>query len=108
MSTKITIMSVKASTRPKSPATSAMGRISGSVIWNRRREKPAPSTWAASWMSCGIDVRPAMRITVASGRIRHTWMVMTEPMASQGTPSHMYQPAGPMSPRASSVQLITL
>src|SRR3970282_1441631 len=52
-------MSVKAKTRPKSPATSMIGWMSGIVIWNRCRKKPAPSTWAASRMSWGSEVSRA-------------------------------------------------
>jgi hypothetical protein len=39
--------------------------------------------------------------------MRQTWMVMIEPMARRGTPSHMYPRGGP-SPAAWSAQLITL
>ena len=85
-----------------------IGRISGTVTWNRWRQNPAPSIWAASWMSWGIEVSPAIKITVASGRMRQTWMTMTEAMARCGTPSHINHPSFVMSPSASRVQLMTL
>src|SRR3989449_636088 len=62
----------------------------------------------ASWMSWGIEVRPARMMTVARGSRRQTWTVITEPMARCGMPSHMGQLSGLMSPRAWRVQLITL
>ena len=61
-------MSVNVKMTPKSRATSTIGRIIGSVIVKCVRQKPLPSTAAASGMSRGIDVRPASRITVANGQ----------------------------------------
>jgi len=41
-----------------------IGSIIGTRIRNSVRQKPAPSTAAASGMSLGMAVRPASRITV--------------------------------------------
>ena len=64
---------------------------------NRRRQKPAPSTSAASLTSAGMAVSPAMRITVASGRTRHVCSAMIDPIARPLCPRKtMWPPGGTM------------
>src|ERR1043166_5566364 len=94
------IMSVNVKMRPKSSATRLMGRISGSVTWKKLRQKPAPSTAAASWMSCGIEPWPASRITVASGSCRQTWTALTAPLAHrEGRPPEPHEARAVNQPR---------
>ena len=54
---------------------------------NSWRKNPAPSTFAASFTSCGIAANPASRITVASGNVRQTWTIRTESLARSGKAS---------------------
>ena len=82
-------MSVKVKMTPNRTATLMMGSIIGMVIWKSVRKKPAPSTAAASSMSRGMEVSPASMITVANGSIRQVWTMMTEIIASAGSPSHI-------------------
>ena len=72
---------------PNRAATATTGRVSGIVTSNMRRQKPAPSTRAASSMSLGMAIRPARMITAASGTRRHTWTAITDAMARCGRPS---------------------
>ena len=59
-------------------------------------------------MSRGIDVRPASRITVANGSVRHVCTRMTDSIARRGSPSHIGGFIGSTSPAAASIQLTTL
>src|SRR5207237_1017037 len=93
-------------TTPNSTATATTGSNSGSSTRNSRRQNPAPSTIAASTISCGIDDSPASTITVANGKIRHACTMMIASSASAGSPSQYSQPCN--RPAALSVQLITL
>ncbi len=93
-------------TTPNSTATATTGSNSGSSTRNSRRQNPAPSTIAASTISCGIDDSPASTITVANGKIRHACTMMMASNASAGSPSQYSQPCS--RPVALSVQLITL
>ena len=88
-------MSVKAKTNPNRVATREIGNTSGMVIWNMWRKNRAPSTSAASWMSCGMPDRPPSRMTVASGSVRQTCTVTMETIASLGWPSQMGQVVAP-------------
>ena len=63
-------MSVNVATMPNRIATIMIGVRSGNVMSNRRRQKPAPSMAACSFSSGGIEVRPAINITAASGIVR--------------------------------------
>ena len=81
---------------------------SGSVIVKCVRQKPLPSIAAASGMSRGIDVRPASRITVAKGSVRHVWTRMTDSIARRGSPSHIGGFTGSTRSAAASVQFTTL
>src|SRR5919199_6819351 len=80
-------MSVAVNTIPKSSATIAIGSCSGRLTYQNFFSPVAPSTDAASWTSFGIDAMPAMKITVANGRIRHEWTRMIEIFASVGSPT---------------------
>src|SRR3954471_5207809 len=77
-----TAMSVAVKTIPNSTATIAIGSCSGRLTYQNFFRPVAPSTDAASWTSFGIDAIPAMKITVANGRIRHEWTTMIESFAS--------------------------
>src|SRR4051794_10182004 len=80
-------MSVAVKTIPKSTATIAIGSCSGRLTYQNFFSPVAPSTAAASSTSLGIDAIPAMKITVANGRIRHEWTQMIEIFASVGSPT---------------------
>src|SRR5918999_13771 len=67
---KTTVMSVAVKTIPKRRATSAIGSCSGSVTYQNFLRPVAPSTFAASSTSDGIEARPAMKMTVANGMMR--------------------------------------
>src|SRR2546427_2360781 len=98
--------SVAVYTTPNSTATATTGSSNGNSTWNKRRQNPAPSTTAASTISCGIDASPASTITVAKGKIRQACTMMMAVRASPRAPSQYSQPCS--SPEALSVQLITL
>ena len=68
-------------------ATATTGNSSGSSTLNSRRQNPAPSTMAASSMSCGMDARPASTMTVAKGKTRHACTMMMAIRARPGSPS---------------------
>src|SRR5258708_2675531 len=67
-------------------------------MWVKLRIPVAPSTLAASQMSCGIDIRPASRITVQNGNHFQICEQMAVPSASQrslsqdgpSTPNRLY------------------
>ncbi len=80
-------MSVKVNTTPKRIATVRIGSIIGIVIWKVLLSGPAPSMSAASWISLGMEVSPARRITVENGSMRQTWTVMIATIPSTGSPS---------------------
>src|SRR3954453_16554816 len=80
-------MSVAVKTIPNSTATIAIGSCSGRLTYQNLRRPVAPSTDAASCTSFGIDAIPAMKITVANGRIRHEWTEMIEIFASVVLPT---------------------
>src|SRR5215210_1228091 len=81
-------MSVAVKTIPNRSATVAIGSWSGSVTYQNFFRPVAPSTLAASSTSVGIEARPARKITVANGMIRHECTAMTAAIASVGWPSH--------------------
>ena len=81
-------MSVAVKTIPNKSATVAIGSCSGSETDQNLRKPVAPSIAAASSTSRGIDARPARKITVANGMMRHAWTAMIEPIASLGSASH--------------------
>ena len=64
-----------------------IGSSSGRFTWKNRRQKPAPSTIAASLISCGIEDIPARVMTVANGNMRQTCTVMIAIVASVGSPN---------------------
>ena len=68
-----------------------MGAIIGTMTLRKRRRNGAPSTFAASMISGGIDVRPARRTIALNGNPRQTFTNMTESSASEGSPSHTGQ-----------------
>src|SRR5207248_8255090 len=74
---------------PKRTATLRMGVMMGRLIWNRVRQKPAPSMDAASGISLGMAVLPASRITVENGMSRQQCTSITEAMASLSSPNHI-------------------
>src|SRR5918996_2605682 len=80
-------MSVNVKIAPNNAATAMTGRVSGIVTSNMRRQKPAPSTRAASSMSWGRAITPASTMTAAGGTSRQTCTAMTDTMASDGLPS---------------------
>src|SRR5581483_2849241 len=82
-------MSVAVNTIPNRSATSAIGSCSGSETYQNFFSPSAASIAAASSTSCGIEEMPAMKITVANGRIRHAWTTMIEVSASVGVPSQL-------------------
>jgi len=84
----VTVMSVAVKTIPKSSATVAIGICSGRLTYQNFLRPVAPSTAAASCTSFGMDAIPAMKITVANGRIRHACTVMIDTFPSVGSPSH--------------------
>src|SRR5437667_185062 len=75
-------MSVAVKTIPNRSATVAIGSWSGRVTCQNLRSPVAPSTLAASCTSVGIDASPAMKITVANGRIRQACATMIGSIAS--------------------------
>ncbi len=77
-------------------------------MWNSRDQKPAPSTWAASLTSRGIEVRPARMMTVEKGSSRQTWTAITEAIARSRSPNHMGQVFVPTMCRACSTQFTGL
>ena len=68
------------------PATTSNGSRAGMVMRNKVRKNPAPSTCACSKISCGIAVRPASTMIVASGSNRHTLIIVTAPNPSHSLP----------------------
>src|SRR5437773_3251526 len=80
-------MSVAVKTIPNSSATRAIGSWSGSDTYQNFFRPVAASIAAASLTSFGIDAIPAMKITVANGRIRHEWTAMIDAFASVVSPS---------------------
>src|SRR2546430_4970073 len=99
-------MSVKVKIVPKRTATLMIGVIIGRRIRNSVRQKPAPSTAAASGISFGTAVLRASRITVEKGIRRQLWTRRTEVMARWGSPSHMGAMNGLYTCSAPSTQLI--
>ena len=81
-------MSVAVKTIPNRRATRAIGSCSGSVTYQSFLIPVAPSTFAASSTSAGIEASPAMKITVAKGRIRQAWTMISDAIARFGRPSH--------------------
>ncbi len=81
-------MSVAVKTIPNRSATVAIGSCNGSVTYQNFFRPVAPSTRAASSTSAGIDARPARKITVAKGMIRHVCTKMIAAIASVDWPSH--------------------
>ena len=71
-------MSVAVKTIPNSSAMIAIGSCKGRVTYQNFFSPVAPSIAAASCTSVGIEAIPAMKITVAKGRIRHAWTRMIE------------------------------
>src|SRR5581483_5511100 len=82
-------MSVAVNTIPNRSATSAIGSCSGSETYQNFFSPVAASIAAASSTSCGIEEMPAMKITVAKGRIRQAWTVTIEASARFGVPSQL-------------------
>src|SRR5437879_686939 len=80
-------MSVKVATIPNRIATIMIGANRGIVMSKKRRQNPAPSTSACSLSSGGIEVSPAIRITAASGKVRHACSAITDPTASESCPN---------------------
>src|SRR5262245_30537318 len=87
VSTYATAMSVAVKTIPNRSATIAIGSWSGRLTYQNFFSPVAPSTAAASSTSRGIDAMPAMKITVANGRIRHECTAMIESFARVGSPT---------------------
>ena len=85
-----------------------IGMISGRLMRNRCPQNPAPSTAAASWMSCGIELIPARMMTVARGSRRQTSTMTIDAIARSGWPSQIGQNPGPNRCSARALQLITL
>src|SRR5215208_227714 len=81
-------MSVAVNTMPKSNATVAIGSCSGSDTYQNFLSPVAPSIFAASSTSVGIDEIPAMKMTVANGRMRHVCTKMIDAFAVAVVPSH--------------------
>src|ERR671911_2440490 len=81
-------MSVAVKTIPNSRATVAIGSCSGRVTYQNFFKPTAPSTFAASSTSDGIDASPARKMTTANGMIRHAWTEITAARASVGSPNH--------------------
>src|SRR5690606_3599694 len=70
------------------------GDSSGSVIPNRRRHHPAPSSDAASYRSGLMDCSPASRITMTNPRSFHAEARMIDGMAHAGS-AHQPGPSIP-------------
>ena len=81
-------MSVAVNTIPKSTAIVAIGSCSGRVTKKSFLSPVAPSTFAASSTSFGIDASPAIMITVAKGSSRQACTVVIAASALFGSPSH--------------------
>ena len=81
-------MSVAVKTIPKRTAIVAIGSCSGSVTNKSFFTPVAPSTFAASSTSFGIDASPAIMITVANGSSRQACTVVIAASALFGCPSH--------------------
>src|SRR5258708_18741237 len=101
-------MSVKVKMVPNNTATLMIGTIMGRLIWNSVRQKPAPSIEAASGISLGMAVRPASRMTVENGINRQQCTRITDPMANDGSPSHIGVLYGSTNPSQTSTQVMTL
>src|SRR6266478_1294545 len=56
----------------------------GSVMCQKRRQEPAPSTEAASYSSPGIDCMPARYETPKNGKPRHQLATTTAAIAPSG------------------------
>ena len=78
-------MSVAVKTIPNRRATIAIGSCSGSVTYQSFFIPVAPSIFAASSTSAGIEARPAMKITVANGRIRQACTKIIDAIARFGS-----------------------
>ena len=59
-----------------------VGEISGNVILTNRRQGPAPSIWAASYISCGTPCRAARKMIMRVPPIvPHSETMATDGMA---------------------------
>src|SRR6266852_3110299 len=83
------------------------GLSRGSVTYQNRATRPAPSACAASYSSFGIETSPARRVMTKKVRPRQIFTTITAVMAKYLCPSQL-GPGGSMSPRAIPVQFTTL
>src|SRR6266852_8100048 len=83
------------------------GLSRGSVTYQNRATRPAPSACAASYSSFGIETSPARMVMTKKGRPRQIFTTITAVMAKYLCPSQL-GPGGSMSPRAIPVQFTTL
>lgn len=65
------------------------GRSCGSVMFQNRRQRPAPSTSPASYSSLGMPCRPASRTTVVCGMPVQTPTTMIAGSASEKSASQL-------------------
>src|SRR5919199_5017447 len=101
-------MSVRVNTRSYRLPTNSTGAIIGTITLRKRVTGPAPSTLAASTMSCETEVRPASRITAPNGKPRQTLTAMIEMIASVGSPSQLGISEGLITPMLCRNQLMML
>ena len=80
-------MSVSEKTRSYRLPMNRIGAIIGTMTLRKRTMPLAPSTLAASRMSCGIEVSPASRMIAANGKPRQTLTTMIDAIARFGSPS---------------------
>src|SRR5919205_2262667 len=103
-----TVMSVRVKTRSYRLPTNRTGAIIGTITLRKRVIGPAPSTLAASTISCETEVKPASKITAPNGKPRHTLTAMIEMIASVGSPNQFGMSNGLTSPTACKNQLTML
>ena len=71
--------------RLRMPVKKMLGVSSGRVMWRKRARRPAPSTCAASWYSCGMAWRPARKMMTLTPRPCQTLMRMMDGIAHMGS-----------------------
>src|SRR5260370_10058337 len=90
VSSQTTVMSVNVNTSEKSRAMYRIGAMIGTMIFRQRVRNRAPSRLAASMISCGTALMPAVRTIAGNGRVRQTFTRMMDAIPNRSSPSQVW------------------
>ena len=85
-----------------------IGAMIGAMILRQRVNHPAPSRLAASRISCGMELMPAVSTIAVNGRLRQTFTTMIEIIAYCSSPSQFGPPSIGKNPSCAPTQFTTL